>query len=381
MTKDENDIKEKLQNEVTEIKEGLENFLSESNRIIKANDIINKGLNKFGKENEKNILKTLSYISKMNKNKKETQVLFQELMKNIKISFEEEKANVIYSDYYFNGIPCPKEIKVKDITFKNAILSWNIDKLNILNIDYNNIKYRVEIRKNNEKYVQIYEGKETNCNISNLIKDTEYELRICSFYDDIVGLWSRPILFKTLKFELDSIILLESKREIEFLEKLYEWSGCKKMELIYRGSRDGFLSKNFHDYCDNKGPTITLYKNNNGNIFGGYSSISWTCDGCYHAAPDCFIFTLTNIHNTEPTKLPTNNKDQGVSHKKEKGPTFGEGCDINISQDFINNDSSSDFPCRYKDNLGKGKSIFTGDFNNSKSTFRLKEIEVFQIFK
>ena len=131
MTKDENDIKEKLQNEVTKIKEGLENFLSESNRIIKANDIINKGLNKFGKENEKGILKTLSYISKMNKNKKETQVLLQELMKNLKICFEEEKTNVAYSDYYFNGIPSPKEIKVKDITFNSAILSWNIDKLNI----------------------------------------------------------------------------------------------------------------------------------------------------------------------------------------------------------------------------------------------------------
>ena len=188
-------------------------------------------------------------------------------------------------------------------------------------------------------------------------------------------------MFKTQDFDCDSLILIESKREIEFLEKIYEWSGCKKkLELIYRGSRDGFLSKNFHEKCDNKGPTITLYKNNNNNIFGGYASISWTSDGKYHAAPDCFIFTLTNIHNTMPTKLPTNNKEQGVYHHKDKGPTFGEGCDISISNDFINNDSSSDFPCRYKDNLGKGKSIFTGDSNN-KSVFRLKEIEVFQIFK
>ena len=103
-------------------------------------------------------------------------------------------------------------------------------------------------------------------------------------------------------------------------------------------------AKNFHEKCDNKGPTITLYKNNNGFIFGGYASISWTSDGNYHAAPDCFIFTLTNIHNTEPTKFPTKDKDQGTQHSSSKGPNFGDGCDINISSDFLNSDSNTDFP-------------------------------------
>ena len=85
LVKEENLIKEKLENKVTKIKEGLENYLSESNRIIKQNERINKGLKSLEKENEQNIIKILSYISKMNKNKKETQVLFQDLMKNLKI--------------------------------------------------------------------------------------------------------------------------------------------------------------------------------------------------------------------------------------------------------------------------------------------------------
>ena len=33
------------------------------------------------------------------------------------------------------------------------------------------------------------------------------------------------------------------------------------------------------------------------------------------------------------------------------------------------------------DTLGKGKSIFTGDYNNSSGSFKIKEIEVFQVFK
>ena len=48
------------------------------------------------------------------------------------------------------------------------------------------------------------------------------------------------------------------------------------MKLIYRGTRDGMTSNDFHDKCDNKGKTICLFLNDKDNIFGGYSSIVWT---------------------------------------------------------------------------------------------------------
>ena len=41
-----------------------------------------------------------------------------------------------------------------------------------------------------------------------------------------------------------------------------------------------------------------------GYIFGGYASTDWTSCNDYKSAPDSFIFTLTNIHGTEPTKFP-----------------------------------------------------------------------------
>ena len=37
---------------------------------------------------------------------------------------------------------------------------------------------------------------------------------------------------------------------------------------------------------------------------------------------------------------------------------------------------NTSFPYTYKDTLGKGKSIFTGDFNNKTDYFKIKEIEV-----
>ena len=65
LLKEENDIKEKLQNEVTKIKEILENFLSLANAQIKINEKIKEGIKKIKKE-EKNIIQNLTYISRIN---------------------------------------------------------------------------------------------------------------------------------------------------------------------------------------------------------------------------------------------------------------------------------------------------------------------------
>ena len=93
------------------------------------------------------MIKIMSYITKINKSKKEMNNIFQELMRNIKISYNEEKSIIKYEDYYFNGIPKPNNIEFKDITFYNLNINWKIDNLNINNFEYKNIKYEVEMRK------------------------------------------------------------------------------------------------------------------------------------------------------------------------------------------------------------------------------------------
>ena len=327
------------------------------------------------------MIKILSYVSKINKNNKESKNLFQELMRNLKLEFLENEVNIKYTDYYFNGISSPKNIDIKDISYDSANISWTIDKLNIIDINNKDIKYKIEIRKNKEKFVQIYDGGKKNFKINDLIKNTEYEFRICSYCNDIIGNWSEIKKFKTLDYMCDSKILNETKREKEFIEKIFEWTNYNKMELLYRGSRDGMTSNNFHNKCDNKNPTIILYKNTKNSIFGGYTSLPWANNGNYKPDQTAFIFTLINIHNSEPMKFQVKSGSEGVYHNSSYGPTFGSCCDITIPSDFINSDSCSDFPCRYTDNLGKGRSIFTGDSNNSNSNFRIKEIEVFRMFK
>ena len=151
------------------------------------------------------------------------------------------------------------------------------------------------------------------------------------------------------------------------------------MELIYRGTRDGSESKTFHNKCDNQGPTIILCKNEKDNIFGGYASISWTSDGNYHAANGSFLFTLTNIHGTAPTKYPnTNYSNNAVCHGSDSCSIFGCGFDLYIGNNYLNGTYSyASLGGSYPDVLGKGNSIFSGDNNNKK--FKLKELEVFKI--
>ena len=145
------------------------------------------------------------------------------------------------------------------------------------------------------------------------------------------------------------------------------------MELLYRGTRDDSGSQTFHNKCDNQGPTLIWCKNEKDNIFGGYASISWTADnGNYHAANGSFLFTLTNIHGTAPTKYPnTRNCEKAVYHNSDRGPTFGNGHDLKIDNNYLNNNSSYVYLGNaYPDVLGKGNSIFTGDNNNNKQKFK-----------
>ena len=380
LKKEEDDLKEKLKTEVTKIKEQLENNLTKVNNLTKIFEKIKKGIKSFEKE-EKNIIKTLTYISSINKTQKELNNISNSLMKNLKINYIEDESTIKYEEYYFNGIPIPTEINFKEIEFNNFKVFWKIEDNKLINIDKNQIKYNIEIRKDkeNEKFHSVHEGSNTNCLINNLEKNTNYEIRIATIYKGGKSNWSEIKKVKTKI--IDSKILNETERGDEFLEKLYEWSGYKNMELLYRGTRDGTASNIFHNKCDNQGPTICLYKNEKGNIFGGYTSLSWSSpsSGQYKSANDSFIFTLTNIYGTNPTKYPNTNSSYSVRHDRSYGPVFGSGYDLKICGDYLNEkESYASIGNAYKDVLGTGNSIFSGD--NKTNNFKLKELEIFKVY-
>ena len=207
LIKEENEIKDKLKNEVTIIKENLEINLLKINEIIRKNERINKGIKILLEDKDKKMIKELNYISNINKNKKEMKLLYQQPMKNIKILYNEN--NIKYEEYYFNGISKPKDIEFNDIRINNFKISWKIE--DNVNIENKEIKYRIEIRKENDKFKLIYEGNNNNYIINNLDDNTNYEIRLCSFYNNIISEWTQIYKIKTKIF--NSVILNNNERK------------------------------------------------------------------------------------------------------------------------------------------------------------------------
>ena len=81
------------------------------------------------------------------------------------------------------------------------------------------------------------------------------------------------------RFLRGSMILLDNQYDA----KLREWCGDYKWKLLYRGSEHGYTAKSFHEYCDDKGPTLVIIKSSEGWIFGGYTTRSWSGDCIYVA--------------------------------------------------------------------------------------------------
>ena len=61
----------------------------------------------------------------------------------------------------------------------------------------------------------------------------------------------------------------------EYDEYIKEWCGSYKWKLLYRASEHRYTAESFHDYCDDKGPTLIVIKSSEGWIFGGYTTNSW----------------------------------------------------------------------------------------------------------
>ena len=120
---------------------------SEINNLSKISDKVLKGIKNLENE-EKNMNKTLSYISKINKSQKDMKRLFQELLKNMNISYIEKESKINYDEYYFNGLPIPQNIKLTYIEMNSLKVAWEIENINLINIDNKEIKYKEKKVKN-----------------------------------------------------------------------------------------------------------------------------------------------------------------------------------------------------------------------------------------
>ena len=177
LVEEENKLKEKLQNEVTMVKEKLESYLSKTNYEIKLNERINKGAKQFEKE-EKNMFLILSYVSVINKSKKQMKELLEESIKSIKFSYHLKENNIIFKDFCLNNND--DDLILKKIESGNCELDYKGETYGRLLFDINtDIIYYINDLSSNR--IDVYKNYE-NFKLKNLDKSITLPYKISGTY-------------------------------------------------------------------------------------------------------------------------------------------------------------------------------------------------------
>ena len=303
----EKNLKLEINSRVKQIKDELEKNLTISNNILlsceKTNEIISKCEIKIN-----NDIKTLYYISEINKSKEKAKEFINKKIKNYDISFESDKY-VLYNDYYFNGIPFIKNIKAEKRERK-LYISWDLDNSNIKDINTDNIKYSLSIRivgslidyrcETNDKfyYYNYYDEK------------NDYEIKVRSSLDGYQSEW----------YEIK-----KSKEEIQPSSNIFANDNNNKLfNSISFGNKIGTGGLFGNISNDNK--------NSEKGIFGAKSIFSNSEIKDNNQENSIFkplinnndnkLFSTDNSKDTELFKN-NNNQNSGLFGNNDKGGLFG----------------------------------------------------------
>lgn len=175
---------------------------------------------------------------------------------------------------------------------------------------------------------------------------------------------------------LDSTIL--TKEQKKNLLKLCDFARNKKFTLLYRATRDGFRSTDFHSKCDKFNNTLTIIKTNNSRIFGGYSEAEWSSKCSWVHSIDSFLFSLENSEETSLI-MKCNEPQYSIYSNINYGPTFGNGHSLYISNDSnLNKQSYSNLGTSYKHPNYLYGSNESKSFLADSYYFQTEEIEVYE---
>ena len=284
------------------------------------NELILKSQTKapiFDKANNNIILKIFLLSSKF----KDIEFILKEKTKN-----NDDKFKELY-DIVFELKKENSELKKEINNLKNEKLQI-IEQINQFKKQIkilNDFKNKIEEEEKKQKKIE-KEKKEKLFNNSSILKNFQEKMKIKEF--------------------------ISSDKEIE-------------SELKYRMTRDGTSFDTFHSKCDYISPNLLLIKDNYGDVFGGFTSVSWEKNYCTKNDTNSFLFSL----NKNKKYYQKNKNYWAVFCYQNYGPWFYGG-DIG----FANKDMSE---CQSNGN---------GDYldeslsrNKPGSYFKVQEVELFKI--
>ncbi len=171
---------------------------------------------------------------------------------------------------------------------------------------------------------------------------------------------------------MDSVIL-EFDKQYRDLMSLCRMKG-QKWRLLYRATRDGFGSADFHRKCDDKPNTLTIIKAMNSTVFGGFTSQSWSsCGKKFKSDSNALVFSLINDQNIS-ILYECSQPENGIYCNKEMGPCFGKNDLYIYNSSNLNTKSQSCIGICYNSTNKDSTSI---KFVAGSEHFKTVEIEVF----
>ena len=156
--------------------------------------------------------------------------------------------------------------------------------------------------------------------------------------------------------------------------------GRPQLELLYRATRDGWGSADFHRLCDNQGATVTVVRSANGNVFGGFADAAWKSGGgSYQASAQAFLFLLVSHEGRAPVRMAQNGRNPGSAMRcnPDRSSMFGCGSDLTIHSNANANTRSNSNVNGTTYTLPAGanaKTVLAGSYN-----FQVAEYEVFRV--
>jgi hypothetical protein len=205
-----------------------------------------------------------------------------------------------------------------------------------------------------------------------------------SFDSFTFGIWSSlqtrltlPVTPPSLSGRFKPLSSIESKI-ISTTPRIFRVFGDKQLQLLYRGSRDGFEASAFHRLCDGHRNTVTLILSTTDCIFGGYTPLAWSSRPEWVSDPSLasFVFTIKNPHNLPSRIFKQKQETHAIYTHPLYGPTFGDGHTVHVrDQCHTCNNSYSAFASCYANDTGIANNQVLAGARN----FTVEEIEVFEV--
>ena len=360
--------------------------------IYKVEDIFNEKKNKFNEnikllqkmsDNLKTSIINLKNLSeKMSQNKEELKMKIQTIFTKIRneLNSREDKllleVDSCYEKTFFKE-DMLKEFerlpnKIKESIEKGKLFEKEFDDNNKIFLINEGIKIENNIKDINA----------VNENIEKCSKLSKIKIKFSPDENEINDEVERIKVFGKVKienlepsFESSSIIKDDNESQKLIVNWIKEKTKKKeiKYKLIFKMTEQGSEGKDFHQYCDNKGPNLILIKTTNNKIFGGFTPLSWENKAIskFDESNQTFIFSL----NLNKKYDMINNKRKAIQGFSEGyGPNFGD-YDFGLHKNLKEGESYANDSCNY---LSNHNLDLTGGKGNNES-FKTEEFEVFQV--